>query len=575
MSKFLWNVLLAGPAVLGASLVISTAAVAAETQPTAATKASATNAAQLANLDQATVASSTELTGPTQSPLVVAQAAEAVPQVPAASPAPAASDDLIAQGAPVTSVSQLADVDPNTWAFQALQSLIERYGCIAGYPDGTFRGNRALTRYEFAAGLYACLNSLAERLGGVTGEDLATLRRLQEEFAAELATLRGRVDALEARTNELEANQFSTTTKLTGEAIFQPVYPDTALVEDIDDDDEVDDGLDTNVFLGYRARLNFDTSFTGEDRLRVRLQAGDNQNLGTVTGTDMARLNIDTDTDGSFQIDDLYYRFPIGGNSNIYIAAAESEFYDGIETLSILESEPRGALSRFTRFNPIYRLQENGTGIIANFGFSEKAGLSLGYLTDTDDATTVGTGLTDGGFGAIAQLTFEPSENVGLGLTYVRSYFPDGTNVSGSTGSALADSPFGAVPTTANSFGGEVSLRLGSRFNVSGWAGYTIADAENTTDNQADLLNYAVTLGFPDLGKEGNLAAITFGQPPKVIDGDIAEDPDTSYVIEGLYRIQVTENISVTPGAYVILNPEHNEANDNVYVGVIRTSFTF
>jgi len=41
---------------------------------------------------------------------------------------------------------------------------------------------------------------------------------LQEEFAAELATLRGRVDTLEARSAELEANQFSTT-KLTGEVI--------------------------------------------------------------------------------------------------------------------------------------------------------------------------------------------------------------------------------------------------------------------------------------------------------------------------------------------------------------------
>ncbi len=202
----------------------------------------------------------------------------------------------------------------------------------------------------------------------------------------------------------------------------------------------------------------------------------------------MARLNIDTDTDGGFQIDDLYYRFPIGGNSNIYIVAAESEFYDGIETLSIFESEPRGALSRFTRFNPIYRLQENGTGVIANLGFSSKAGLSLGYLTDTDDATTVGTGVTDGGFQVIAQLTFEPSENVGLGLTYVRSYFPDGTNVSGSTSSALADNPFGAVPTTANSFAGQMPAAW-VLANVSGWAGYAIADAENTTDNQANLLN--------------------------------------------------------------------------------------
>src|SRR6476661_8458347 len=124
----------------------------------------------------------------------------------------------------VTSVSQLSDVRPTDWAFQALQSLVERYGCIVGYPDGTYRGNRALTRYEFAAGVNACLDNITKLIGStgnlVTRDDLAILQRLQEEFAAELATLRGRVDGLEARTAELEANQFSTTTKLSGEAVF-------------------------------------------------------------------------------------------------------------------------------------------------------------------------------------------------------------------------------------------------------------------------------------------------------------------------------------------------------------------
>jgi uncharacterized protein with NRDE domain len=55
----------------------------------------------------------------------------------------------------VTSVSQLSDVKPTDWAFTALQSLVERYGCIAGYPDSTFRGRQATSRYEFAAGLNA------------------------------------------------------------------------------------------------------------------------------------------------------------------------------------------------------------------------------------------------------------------------------------------------------------------------------------------------------------------------------------------------------------------------------------
>lgn len=66
-------------------------------------------------------------------------------------------DDSLAQ---VNSVSELSDVQPTDWAFQALQSLVERYGAIAGYTDGTFKGDRALTRYEFAAGLNTALDRI-------------------------------------------------------------------------------------------------------------------------------------------------------------------------------------------------------------------------------------------------------------------------------------------------------------------------------------------------------------------------------------------------------------------------------
>ena len=112
----------------------------------------------------------------------------------------------------VTSINQFSDVQPTEWAYQALSNLIERYGCVAGYPDCTFRGKKALSRWEAAALLNACLDRVTE----VTDE----LRRLLKEFEAELAVLKGRVDGLEAKVGELEANQFSTTTKLSGQATF-------------------------------------------------------------------------------------------------------------------------------------------------------------------------------------------------------------------------------------------------------------------------------------------------------------------------------------------------------------------
>ncbi len=167
----------------------------------------------------------------------------------------------------INSVSQLSDVQPTDWAFQALQSLVERYGAMpsartpsyAGYPNGTFKGNRALTRYEFAAGLNAALDRLNELIATGTAdlvrkEDLATVQKLQSEFAGELATLRGRVDTLEASTAKLEANQFSTTTRLNGEVVI-------GLASVLAGENANSQPIDRIPTLSYRVRLNLDTSF--------------------------------------------------------------------------------------------------------------------------------------------------------------------------------------------------------------------------------------------------------------------------------------------------------------------------
>ncbi|AFY79349.1 putative S-layer protein [Pleurocapsa sp. PCC 7327] len=70
-------------------------------------------------------------------------------------------EKLLAQ---VTSIAQFSDVAPGEWAFEALQNLVEEYGCVVGYPDRTYRGNRPLTRYEFAAGMNACLQAVERRM---------------------------------------------------------------------------------------------------------------------------------------------------------------------------------------------------------------------------------------------------------------------------------------------------------------------------------------------------------------------------------------------------------------------------
>jgi hypothetical protein len=180
--------------------------------------------------------------------------------------------DYAASADQVTSVTQFSDVYPTDWAYQALSNLVEQYGCVAGYPNGTFRGNRAMTRYEAAALLNACLDRITE----VTDE----LRRLLKEFETELAILRGRVDGLEARVGELEATQFSTTTKLKAKTVW--VMGGTqAKGDNYKAESKKSEGQRSayNAEYGafsfsYDLRLGLKTSFTGKDLLYTRLRAG-------------------------------------------------------------------------------------------------------------------------------------------------------------------------------------------------------------------------------------------------------------------------------------------------------------
>ena len=538
----------------------------------------------------------------------------------------------------VTNVNQLRDVSPTDWAYEALRSLVDRYGCIAGYPNQTYRGNQALTRYEFAAGLNSCLNQI-ERLiastGGVDQETLDTIARLTQEFEAELATLGGRVDELESRTAVLEDSQFSTTTKLKGEGIFaiadafnggqdlESLAEDALGDDDIDDDeleafvgdfngdgviddDDVDDAedstdLDAETTFSSRVRLNFDTSFFGQDRLRTRLEGGNVTDFGDdVTGSNSTRLGFDTNNDFDIEVTDLHYRFPVNERVTAWVGPFGLDLDDifGV-TNPMLESSGTGALSRFSRRNPLLFRGTEGAGAGINLDLIEdKVGVNFGYLTDDADSPDESEGLFNGSFSAGAQVEFSPIEALELSATYVRNYQTAGdVNQSGSTvGNGLdgvlrqgfATEPFGEdVDTIADKIGAGVNLNIGERFVLAGFGGYS--DVEGLLDgddnNQSgEIWTWGANASILDLGKEGSVLSVAGGMLPKFISPDDAvgegqdglqEDRDTSYLVEALYKFPLNDNILITPGAYAVFNPNHVDGNDTVYVGVVRTTFEF
>ena len=436
--------------------------------------------------------------------------------------------------------------------------------------------------------------------GSVGQEDLETIERLSQEFEAELATIGGRVDELESRTAVLEDNQFSTTTKLAGEAIFgiASVFggSNQELIEETGDDE-----IDSETVFGYRTRLELETSFTGEDLLFTRLSTGNFPAFSEETGTLQGELSFVEPADSDLGLEVLFYDRPIGENTNVLIGAIGLAADDIADTVSILDGDGgSGAISAFGTRSPIYLPPgETGLGIIHSFG--DKLEFSAGYLAGEASDPENGSGLFNGSYSALGQLTITPFERLTVALTYVNAFNQSDTEV----GSDLANiksltapgeefDPLDAdvfengVPTSSNSYGAQFSFALSDRIVIGGWGGLSkvrtlnefAADGQLIGRGSQDIWNWAATLAFPDLIKEGSLGGIVVGMEPWVAESSIDvegfdDDAETSLHAEAFYQYQLNDNIAITPGVIYVNNPDNNEDNDDLFIGALRTTFSF
>jgi hypothetical protein len=503
----------------------------------------------------------------------------------------------------VTSVSQLRDVQPTDWAFQALQSLVERYGCIAGYPDATFRGNRSLSRYEFAAGLNAYLDRVNELIATATSdlvsrEDLGKLQRLQEEFTTELATLRGRVDKLEARTAELEANQFSTTTKLLGIAIvgIQGRTDNRGDVAPRDGRKESDDAGE-NINVINLSQLYLTSQFSPTSYLVTGLIASGGTTaprFGNTISRNDVFLGYEYPTNNSFQINDLHYHLLINKNLGVMVGTAGIDMTRAFRGPNRVESAATGPLSLFAQRNPILNTGFGQGGIAFDWQFSKRASIQALYSSFFSGSPGKRGGLFDGNTTTGVQFLVTPMNTLDMSLYYVNNYSTNGCLLNFVGDECLtANNPNTQKrePLQTNAVGATVNWQLSPRITLGAWGGYSKSNIPGRSGN-VETTNYMVYLNFPDLFKKGNLGGIYVGQPPKITSsslpvgnnvpdffntglGRAGGQPGTTTHIEGFYRFQVTDNFSITPGVIHLLEPGHTPDNDSVTIGILRSAFTF
>ena len=484
------------------------------------------------------------------------------------------------QLAQLVNVRELKDVSPTDWAYEALRSLADRYGCISGYPDRTYRGDRVLTRYEFAAGLNSCLNQI-ERLiadsDSVSVEDISTIERLSKDFAIELENINSRVSNIENTIADLEDDQFSTTSKLFAEVV-------TALAGVATGNNPDGEEIPRTVTFTNRIRLDFLASFTGEDQLWVELEASN-----TAARFDYLEgaLGFELDNENDVEIGWLTYYFPIGERTQVVLQGVNGTFPNYADTVTVFDGDgASGALSYFGTRNPIYNTTF-GAGIGVTHSFSDLVQIAGGYLVSGESFAdpSPGNGIFASDFASLAQVLIQPSDKLKFALAYVHGY-----NSEPFSGSALANFRsftainFGeAAPINSDAIGVDFSWSISDRLILGGWGTYTnvsVLDGQ-FEDGSLDTWTGAVTLAVTDLITEGSLAGIIVGVEPKVTSSEGIDlerdstDSDTSLHIEALYQLAVSDNIAITPGVIWLTAPDHNDDNDDVVVGVVRTTFKF
>jgi hypothetical protein len=454
----------------------------------------------------------------------------------------------------VTSITQLSDVQPTDWAYQALSNLVERYGCVAGYPNGTFGGGRAMTRYEAAALLNACLDRVTE----VTDE----LQRLANEFRDELTVIQGKVASLETKVGALQATQFSTTTKLKGEVNFVLGSVAGARLAN-----------NTNVgnaAFNYDARLSFDTSFTGKDLLKTRLRSGNFSSQPFGSSSSLFKLDKAETLANQVILDRLYYSFPALAKGVTLTAGALVRNTEMTWIPSVYRSE---ILDFFTTAGvPGVYNKATGAGFGAQYVQPGKKGgfvAGLNYVAQNGNDSSTGVFNEAGALNALAQVGYRaPQYGAAFGYRYgtagtrVRNY----NGVAGNGGTLAANQ-------TSNGYALNAYWQpktSGIVPSVSAGYGWNTVSGPVTPRAATDSQTWFAGLQWSDVFAKGNAAGVAYGQP-----GNAEGLSEKAQMLEIFYRYKVSDNISVTPALlYVTNNQAFKNASDN-WGGVIQTKFTF
>ncbi|HAA27315.1 MAG TPA: hypothetical protein DCE56_06085 [Cyanobacteria bacterium UBA8553] len=489
-----------------------------------------------------------------------------------------ASEPNYSEQAPFPLVNQLSDVLPTSRAFVGLLSLVEHYGCITGNRELQFSGDRPLSRQEFAVAIEACLNHLqsTQSLIRLSSDDFAILQQLQQEFAVELATLQSQTEQIETRLSSLEEQQFSTTSRLSGQAIFavnaggfegdRIISPRGATVTD----------NQPNSTAIYRFSLDINTSFNGTDLLKLRLLAGSADSNDNAAGFLEPNLGstLDFAVPGTEQISlaRLYYTFSLTPNLSVTAGTrmvagdfvdknryANVSFRDfstqALVNNFLLLPRPGGAGAAIDwqpnqgslSLRAVYIASSAAENLPENQQFFGGGGVNDIRLFPVSGGGTAG-GLFGDPYLAVMELEYAPTRSLTVRLQYSRG------EVLGSNFQALGTNFDWAITPKVGIFG---------RYGYASYPDTTVGDIYPSY--------WSAGVSFQDLLRKGDLAGIGIAQP--FIVTEIGNATQTNF--EAFYNFPLSESIRITPLLQIISDAANQNSNGAIVTGTIRTVFTF
>ena len=395
------------------------------------------------------------------------------------------------------------------------------------------------------------------------------------EVTEDIATLKGRVDGLEARQYEFEAGSFSDTTTLSGSAVFAATAVDGAT--------KVNSESTESLQTMYTYTMDLNTSFTGDDNLYVRLRSG-NGKVENDSGTDIgshfvktAFYHTDTYSGGvdTLAVDKIWYTTPIGNSDkwSATIGPKIENYYMYAAPVSIYRPG----------FHKAFKLGS----LSGAFGASTKTGVGVKYVGDNGFAFS--SNVVSSSSGTAGFLTNEDEHKWDTMLAYTQDQYHLSLTLSQqhedwSSFSYYATALAAGVEEDTNATA--YAARAYWRPQESGTAtpeisvGYDVItfDGQAGAGKVKEASSYFVGLGWPDMFSDGDYIGVGFGQPLKateVVTGATnADDALSPFLWEATYSFKVNDSLTVIPAVFG--GTDINDSTDeDIFGAAITTKFKF